>query len=140
MKRVAAVTALVALMTASFVAVSSAHVRKVDSNITFHIDRNGADTGDSDVYGWVTSRRHGCEAFRHVELHRVTENGNDNVVASTTTNANGRYGGFFGPIPRGTYYTKAVRTVVNNNPGHHHVCRKAVSQEKVVVGGPLLLG
>ncbi len=136
MKRIAAVTATVALMSASLVAVATGHTVKVGSNITFNIDRNGADQGDSFAGGWVSSRRQSCESFRLVELHRIKEGGNDVFEGAVFSNANGRYGGFTGPLSRGTYYTEAVRTVVNDNPGHHHVCRKAVSQEEVVLGGP----
>ena len=131
---------MVTLMSVSLVAVATAHVSKVNSNITFNVDRNGPDQGDSTLEGRVRSHRHVCESFRQVEFYRVNDfnSGADTFVIGTVTNENGRYsfppGG--SPIAAGRYYAVAVREVVVTGPGHHHVCRKAVSGEEVVLGGP----
>ncbi len=142
MKRIAGVALVAALMSVSLVAVATGHVRKVDSDITFHIEKNGADRGDNTGAGKVSSRRHRCESFRVVEIYAVNEfnSRRDFLVDTTVTNANGRYetppGGTF--IDPGTYYAKAVREVTG--AGHHHVCKRAFSQTQTVAGGPPLRG
>jgi hypothetical protein len=144
MKRIAGVALVAALMCVSLVAVATGHVRKVDSDITFHIERNGADQGDSTVTGKVSSHKHQCESFRVVEIYQVNEfdSRRDYLVDTTVTNANGRYetppgGAFIGPA---SFYAKAVRSVAPTGPGHHHVCKRAFSQTQTAAGGPVLRG
>jgi hypothetical protein len=134
MKRIASVVMAVALVSVGVAAVASAHFVATGSNVSFHL-KDGPG-GNNVAKGKVRSHRDRCEEFRTVEFYRVNDGAaDDDLVDATTTNANGEYKVKpTGPISEGRYYAKAVRVEFPAGPGHSHVCKRAFSNEQVVVG------
>ena len=130
MKRIAAVAVLAACMSVSFVAVATAHTVKHDSTVTFQIKKNGleADTFE----GKVLSDSDRCVAERLVRIKQEVDNGDDLLVAEATTNADGEYSVPTGELAAGTYYAVVTRKFLRNNAEHTHVCKRAVSADRVV--------
>jgi len=133
MKRIAAVAVMAALMSVSLVAVATAHTVRDDSRITFQVKKNG---NDPDTFeGKVSSDRPRCVADRLVLIKREVADG-DVVVGEDRTNADGEYSSTAGNVQAGTYYAVVTRKVFLNNDVHKHLCKMAVSPERVVAGPP----
>lgn len=129
MKRIAGVAVVAAIMSLSLVAVAPAHTAKHDSTITFQVKKNG---GDPDTFeGRVRSASDRCVADRLVRIYRVAE-GDDVLVGEATTDVNGEYSTPTGDLAAGTYYALVTRKVLRNSDKHTHVCKRAVSTERVV--------
>jgi hypothetical protein len=131
MKRIAGVALMAAVMSVSLVAVATAHTVKHDSTVTFQVKKNGQ---DADTFeGKVNSDRARCVADRVVRIYQVAD-GDDVLVGQATTDTNGDYSTPTGPIAAGTYYAVATRKVLRRDEEHKHVCKRAVSSERVVAG------
>lgn len=106
-RSVVAVAAL--LVCAVGATLALAHVKGFDSKVTIRAPEPG-------IYkGRVISERPRCEPGRTVKLVRP----NGDVVATTTTDAEGRWQyGFIGE----RYYAKVTRRV-DGTGAHRHVCR-----------------
>jgi hypothetical protein len=129
MKRIAGVAVMAAFMSLSLVGVATAHTVKHDSTITFQVKKNGP---DADTFeGTVRSDSDRCVADRVVRIYQVAD-GDDVLVGETTTDENGDYTTPTGDLAAGTYYAVVTRKVLRRDDKHTHVCKKAVSTERVV--------
>ncbi len=135
MKRIAGVAVMAALMSLSLVAVAAAHTVKHDSEITFQVKKNGNDPATFE--GNVSSDKARCVAERQVAIYRRVKGGPDVVVSDDLTDANGDYSSEAAENAEpGTYYAVVIRKVLRKNDVHTHVCKKAVSQDRIVAGPP----